>query len=119
VATIWGNALNGGDLLLAEIGNPQQAGECRLAVELDCAGAAEAPSAAEFRAGQAELVTQHPEQRGVGIDPDAALLTIDAEFVFGHRALPKGVALYHLKNANHLPGEIDASGAIVLAPHLV
>jgi hypothetical protein len=55
------------------------AGADRLAVDVDRAGAALGDPAAEFRAGQAELVAQHPEQRRIRLDVDLMAASVDRE----------------------------------------
>ena len=47
------------------------------AVDMHGAGAAQRHAAAELRAGHAEHVAQHPEQRRVAVDIDAVSLAVD------------------------------------------
>ena len=67
------------DLALAQRGDRHQAGEDRLAVDQDGAGAALAEAAAELGAVERQLVAQHVEQRRVGIDVDLVRLAVDGE----------------------------------------
>jgi hypothetical protein len=50
------------------------------AVQMNRAGAAERHATAKFRAGHAEDVTEHPQQRGIAIDIGDAIETIDFDF---------------------------------------
>ena len=47
------------------------------AIEMHRAGAAERHAAAELRAGHAQHVAQHPEQRRVAVDIDAVRAAVD------------------------------------------
>jgi hypothetical protein len=51
------------------------------------ARAALGDAATVFRAGQAQRITQHPQERGVGIDIDFVRLSVDRET--GHHAAPR------------------------------
>ena len=66
-------------LAIAQRGDRHEAGEDRLAVEQDGAGAALAQPAAELGAVECQLVAQHVEQRRVGIDIDLVGLAVDGE----------------------------------------
>src|SRR5215472_12474722 len=56
-------ALDGRDLLADHIADRGLAGADRLAVDVNGAGAAQARTAAEFRAGHLQLLADGPEQR--------------------------------------------------------
>ena len=64
-----------------------RAGAHRLAVDMHRAGAALRDAAAEFRAGQADHVAQHPKQRRIGLDID--LLGRSVDFDRDHRGSPQ------------------------------
>src|SRR5207249_3978057 len=49
----------------------------RLAVEVDGARATQSEAATEFRAGHAEHIAKHPEQRRVVVDIDASSFAVD------------------------------------------
>ena len=55
--------LDGGDVLAVDIGQRGDAGPDRVPADMHGAGAAERRAAAEFGAGQADLVAQEPKQR--------------------------------------------------------
>ena len=55
-------------LLPVDVADRDRAGAHRLAVDMHGAGAALRDAAAEFGAGQSELVAQHPEQRRLRLD---------------------------------------------------
>src|SRR5882762_9852196 len=63
----------------------------RLAVEVDRARAAQSEAATEFRAGHAEHIAQHPQQRRVVVDIDAAGFAVDWQRM-GHLSLLKAKA---------------------------
>src|SRR5215831_16918494 len=52
-----------------------------LPVDMDRASAAECHAAAELRAGHAEHVAQHPQERRVAVDIDLALSSVYFDFV--------------------------------------
>src|SRR6267143_1017921 len=62
----------------------------RLAIKMDRARAAQSEAATEFRAGHAEHIAQHPEQRRVVVDIDAAGFAVDCQRMW-HRSLLKGL----------------------------
>src|SRR6266850_2317308 len=63
----------------------------RLAVEVDRARAAQSEAATEFRAGHAEHIAKHPEQRRVVVDIDAAGFAVDCQRMW-HLSLLKAKA---------------------------
>src|SRR5215510_10403600 len=69
--------LDGGDLGAADAVDRGDAGTRRLAADMHRAGAAQRHAAAEFRAGHAEHVAQHPEERGIAVDIDAVRAAVD------------------------------------------
>src|SRR5437879_791954 len=66
------------------------AGAHRGAVEMHGAGAALGDAASELRAGEAEVVAQHPQERRVGRDVHGLAFAVDGEDDRGHDALPGG-----------------------------
>src|SRR5882762_1721626 len=62
-----------------------------LAVEVDRARAAQSEAATEFRAGHSEHIAQHPEQRRVVVDIDAAGFAVDCQRMW-HLSLLKAKA---------------------------
>src|SRR5579862_696423 len=64
--------------------NRSLAGTHHLAVEMHGACAALAQSTTELRTGQADVFTQHPQQRGRWIDVHALRLPIDREGYHHH-----------------------------------
>ena len=76
------------------------AGAHRLAVDMHRAGAAGGDAAAEFGAGQFEVLAQHPEQRRIG--PDFHLLLFSVEGKCNHVRSP------HFQRASSSPSAGDA-----------
>src|SRR5262249_620413 len=74
------------DLLAGDRGDRRHARASRLTVDVDRAGAAEGSPAAEFRAGQAQLVAEDPQHGSVVGQIDVLLLSVDLEF--GHAVPP-------------------------------
>ena len=62
---------------LADAVDRGDAGPRRRAVDMHGAGAAQRGSAAEFGAGHAKHIAQHPKQRRVGVDIDAVCGSVD------------------------------------------
>ena len=58
--------------LALDLRHRRLAGAHRLAVEMHRAGAAQADAAAEFGAGQLEMLANHPQKRRVAIGVDLA-----------------------------------------------
>ena len=77
------------------------------AVDMHGAGAAQRHAAAELRAGHAEHVAQHPQQRRVAVDIDAVRLSVDFDGE-GH-----GVVL--LRCVVTISERVGATGACVQA----
>src|SRR6267143_2603720 len=71
--------LDRGDALAGRGSDRRQARAHRLAIEVDGARAAQAEAAAEFRAGHAEHIAKHPEQRSVVVDIDASSFAVDCQ----------------------------------------
>src|SRR5262249_58977725 len=65
--------------LVADVLDRREAGANGRAVEVHRASAAESLAAPEFRAGHAEHVAQHPQERRVPIDIDALHLAVYVE----------------------------------------
>src|ERR1700733_14965376 len=80
------DALDRGDGLGADRTDGQQARAHRIAVDMNRACAALRDAAAEFRAGHAEYVAQHPEQRRVLGSVESYTSTIDRQS--SHASLP-------------------------------
>src|SRR4051794_33557754 len=81
--------LDGDDLLVgAHRAQGQRAGAGRDAVDMHRAGAALGDAAAILRAGHAELLADHPQQRRVGLGLDGVRLSVDVEL--GHPSSPVG-----------------------------
>src|SRR5690606_1082765 len=71
VRTVRRNPLDRGDLLVfGDVGDGRHAGARGNAIDMHGAGAAGGDTAAELRAGQADLLTDRPEQRGFGLSVD-------------------------------------------------
>src|SRR6266850_2772127 len=85
------NGLDGSDALAGRGRDRRDARAHRLAVEVDRARAAQGEAATEFRAGHAEHIAQHPEQRRVVVDIDAASLAVDCQRMW-HLSLLKAKA---------------------------
>ena len=73
------DAFDGGDRAVADRADRQHAGAHRLAVDMHGAGAALRDAAAEFRAGHAEHIAQHPEQRHVGGRVEGFVFAVDCQ----------------------------------------
>src|SRR6266496_1143809 len=73
------DGLDRGDALAGRGGDRRDTRAHRLAVDVDRARAAQRHAAAEFRAGHPEHVAQHPEQRRVVVDIDAAGFDVDSQ----------------------------------------
>ena len=80
---VYGKALNGFDLLALEAGNRHRTGSQWQAIDQHRARAADADAAAIFGAGQPEVIAQHPEQRGLGIDIESVLFAVDGQLGHG------------------------------------
>src|SRR6185437_14322136 len=80
----WVEAFDGGDRAAGHGLQRGDAGSDGLAVEVHRAGPALADAAAELRALQPDLVTDHPEQGNIVLPADAGLAAIDGEL--GHFA---------------------------------
>ena len=65
------------DLGRADAVDRRDAGTGGDTVDMHRAGAAQRHAAAEFRAGHAEHVAQHPEERRVAVDIDAVRSSVD------------------------------------------
>src|SRR5262249_4540454 len=63
----------------ADAVDPGNTGTGGDAVDMHSAGAAERPAAAELRAGHAEHVAQHPQERGVAVDIDGPIDAVDLD----------------------------------------
>ncbi len=79
VEAVRGQAFDGRDLRARDLADRRHAGSHRLAIEVHGARAAEGHAAAEFGAGEIELVAEHPEERRVGRDVDLVAGAVDAE----------------------------------------
>src|SRR5207302_2682786 len=72
-------SLDGDDRGALDGAGGRRAGANGLAVDMDGAGAALGDAAAEFGAGEAERVAQHPKERHVAVDLDGLIAAIDVE----------------------------------------
>src|SRR5213080_3014377 len=90
VRPVLGQAFDRGHPFAGDGRHGQHAGARRDAVQVDSAGAALGDAAAELRAGEAEGVPQHPEERGVGGDVDRFAFAVDGEADRGHERRPRG-----------------------------
>ena len=81
---VGGESFDGGDGNADDRGNGQHARAGGDAVEVDGARAALADAAAVLGADEAKVITQDPEQRGVGWAIDGVGLLVDEKLV-GHR----------------------------------
>src|SRR5689334_19956670 len=68
--------LDGDDLLADDFRDRRRARALSLAIDVHRAGSAQADAAAVLRPGKIELSPQHPEQRHLRLDVDAAGATI-------------------------------------------
>src|SRR5207247_990578 len=84
VRAVLGQAFDRGDAFAGDGGHGQHAGAGGDAVQMDGAGAALGDAAAKLGAGEAEGVTQHPEERRVGGDVDRFAFAVDGESDGGH-----------------------------------
>src|SRR5689334_5504722 len=75
----FSNGLDGGDLLAGRRGYRCDARASRLAVEVHGAGPAQRHPAAELRAGQADDITQHPEDGHVRGHVDGHVASVDVQ----------------------------------------
>src|SRR5258706_2170970 len=73
----FGEAFDGGDLLPGSSADREGAGADGRAVDVDRAGAALRDAATVFRAGEADLLADRPQQRRVVVDVDVECLTVD------------------------------------------
>src|SRR5512132_2392742 len=80
------DGLDGGDRRGAHAIDGRGTGTGGDAVHMDGAGAAERHPAAELRAGHAEHVAQHPQERGVTVDIDGPSEAVDLD-CGGHSSL--------------------------------
>src|SRR5882762_10303408 len=85
------NGLDRSDALAGRGRDRRDARAHRLAVEVDRARAAQSEAATEFRAGHSEHIAQHPEQRRVVVDIDAAGFAVDCQRMW-HLSLLKAKA---------------------------
>src|SRR5262249_52885486 len=74
-----GQALDSGDLLALSRADGKRAGTDRLAVDVDGAGAALRDAAAILGAGQADLLADRPQQRGIRLHVDIMCLSVDSQ----------------------------------------
>src|SRR5262249_9244182 len=74
------------DLLVRDCGDRCDAGARGLAIDVDGAGATERHATAELGPGQADLVSQRPQQRRLSWHVDALPLAVDLEL--NHRGSP-------------------------------
>ena len=79
MVAVGAQALDGDDLSALGIAHRGHAGAHRDPVDVHGAGAAQRDPAAILRAGKAELVSDVPEQRHVGITIELAILSIHSE----------------------------------------
>src|SRR6266550_3120222 len=80
-------AFDRGDVLAGDGGHGQHAGACCRSVHVHRARAALRDAAAEFRAGHAKVVAQHPEQRRIGRCGDSAGAAVQNEGSRRHRGI--------------------------------
>ncbi len=81
--------LDGGDVLVHHHAHQHRAGAHRDAVDMDRAGPALRDPAAVLGAGQSDVLAQHPEQWGLGIDVELVLLAVDGERCHGRTCLER------------------------------
>jgi len=89
VARVRRQAFDGGDLLAAEIRHLHAARAGRFAVDMHGAGAALGDAAPELCPGELEMLTQHPEEWGIGLCLDGDRLAIDRNCCGDHARLRK------------------------------
>src|SRR5260221_7391224 len=90
------DGLDRGDALAGRGRDRRDARAHRLAVDVHRTRAAQRHAAAEFRAGHPEHIAQHPQQRRVVVDIDAAGFAVDRQSLW-HVSLPKLRLLFHLE----------------------
>src|ERR1700736_6835152 len=83
---------DGGDLGRADAVDRRDAGAGANAAEVPGAAPPQPKAAAELRAGHAEHVAQHPQQRRVAVDVDGLNGAVDLDFV-RHESLRRGQQL--------------------------
>jgi hypothetical protein len=83
------NGLNRGDGAIADAVDRGDARACRHAVNVNSTGAAQCGTTAEFGAGHAEHIAQHPQQRGVVVNVDIVRGSVDFDGM-GHGFLEGG-----------------------------
>src|SRR5262249_50446466 len=76
---VLGKPLDGGDLLALNRAYRHRARSRGRSVDVNGAGTALGNTAAVFRAGKANLLPQHPEQRSTRVDINVVGLSVDAE----------------------------------------
>ena len=76
---VFGQTLNGGDLGAVRLHCQQRAGFDRLAIEQDCAGAANARFTADMSAGQLAVVTEEMDEERARLDRVFVFDSIDAD----------------------------------------
>ena len=75
------NGFDCGDGGIADAVDRRHARARRDPVQVDCAGAAEGQAAAELGAGHTQHIAQDPQQRGIAVDVDAMLSTVNLDCV--------------------------------------
>src|ERR1700704_3040436 len=77
---VGGQSLDGDDAVgRLHVANPNGAGALHLVIDVHGAGAALRDATAVFRAGETELLAEHPQQRGLGLHLHVAIYAIDVE----------------------------------------
>src|SRR5215469_8785587 len=87
VVRIRRQAFDRRDLFAADIRQLHTARADGLSVDVDSTGAALSDAAAEFRAGQLEMLTDHPKQRRIGLCLDTDRFAVDRKRYRRHTSL--------------------------------
>src|SRR6266540_236672 len=88
MCAVPGKSFDGGHALSGDGRDRQHAGAGCDAVQVHGASAALRDTAPELRAREAEVVAQHPEERGVGCDVDRFAFSVDGEADGRHERRP-------------------------------
>src|SRR6266851_1909846 len=81
---VWGEALDGDDAVGGlHVSDPDRAGALHLVIDVNRAGAALCDSTAIFGAGEADLLADDPQERGICLHLHVAHAAVDVELRHG------------------------------------